>query len=161
MPKKSLKASAKNSRTMYGLNQNAGLQKSVEVRPTSAQRSNTLLHRHQKKNYFVKMNALEKDKIATQTAQSALPLTEHAEGLNRSTDGIFDSKSQLANKQGAAKHQKNPSFQPNASAASAQIGQTRSAAKERKLSQTGQYASNNKAMSQTKSLKSSILFKAP
>lgn len=40
-----------------------------------------------------------------------------------------------------------------------QIVQSQSAAKERKLSQSGQYTSNNKAMSQTKSLKSSILFK--
>lgn len=41
-----------------------------------------------------------------------------------------------------------------------QIVQGQSAAKERKLSQSGQYTSNSKAMSQTKSLKSSILFKA-
>lgn len=60
--KKNLKAGAKNSRTMYGLSQNSGLQKSVEVRPTSGQRGSAGPQRTQKKhNYFVSTNALDKD----------------------------------------------------------------------------------------------------
>ena len=92
MPKKTLKTSAKNSRTMYGLNQNSGLQKSVEVRPTSSQRGNAIVHRSQKKHgYLARANALEKDsKVAAQTTHSALPLTELGDGLNRSTDGVFE-----------------------------------------------------------------------
>lgn len=162
-PKKTSKAATKNSRTMYGLNQSSGLQKSVEVRPTSASRGNVGPPRNQKKHsYFVRTHALEKEtKTATQDTQSALPLTDN-DGLNRSTDNIFEqAKPQFASKPALSKHHKNPSFQPNASATSVHIGQSQSAAKERKLSQSGQYATNNKAMSQTKSLKSSILFKTP
>ena len=90
--------------------------------------------------------------------QSSQQHSDHAkEDMDQSIDGSTDVKH--SQRTVVTKHSKKPSYAALTSLTS--LGAQHTAVKERKLSQSGQQASAQKGMSQTKSLKSSVLQKTP